>query len=365
MGSSRLFLLPSAYVVCGKVMFSVMCVCSLFTEAGIVPPFHYHMDTWDPLPHQDPIDLFKPQRGGWHLTLLPPANEVWGKLIFLHLSVILFTGGRGVHRQADSSTAMSWEAVLTYFVYFRQLHSNEWGSCAHILCLFQTVQQQWVGKLFSHILCILDSSATMSEEAFLTNFVYFRQLHNNEWGSCSHILCLFQTAPKQWVGKLFSHKELNEAVLNTLFILDTTTAMSEEAVLMYFVYFRQLNNNEWGSCSHILCLFQTVSQQWVGKLCSHTLFQADSQQWVGKLCSHTLSISGRFTAMNGEAVLTYFVYFRQIHSNEWGSCAHILCLFQADSQQWMGKLFSHTLSISGRFTAMSGEAVLTYFVYFR
>ena len=27
-------------------------------------------------------------------TLLPPANEVWGKVIFLHLFVILFTGGR-------------------------------------------------------------------------------------------------------------------------------------------------------------------------------------------------------------------------------------------------------------------------------
>ena len=26
-------------------------------------------------------------------VLLPPANEVWGKVIFLHLSVILFTGG--------------------------------------------------------------------------------------------------------------------------------------------------------------------------------------------------------------------------------------------------------------------------------
>ena len=24
---------------------------------------------------------------------LPPANEVWGKVIFLHLFVILFTGG--------------------------------------------------------------------------------------------------------------------------------------------------------------------------------------------------------------------------------------------------------------------------------
>ena len=26
-------------------------------------------------------------------NLLPPANEVWGKVIFLHLSLILFTGG--------------------------------------------------------------------------------------------------------------------------------------------------------------------------------------------------------------------------------------------------------------------------------
>ena len=27
------------------------------------------------------------------LGLLPPANEVWGKVMFLYLSVILFTGG--------------------------------------------------------------------------------------------------------------------------------------------------------------------------------------------------------------------------------------------------------------------------------
>ena len=27
------------------------------------------------------------------IQYLPPANEVWGKVIFLHLSVILFTGG--------------------------------------------------------------------------------------------------------------------------------------------------------------------------------------------------------------------------------------------------------------------------------
>ena len=29
----------------------------------------------------------------YSVSLLPPANEVWGKVIFLHLFVILFTGG--------------------------------------------------------------------------------------------------------------------------------------------------------------------------------------------------------------------------------------------------------------------------------
>ena len=32
------------------------------------------------------------------LALLPPANEVWGKIIFLHLFVILFTGGEYLGR---------------------------------------------------------------------------------------------------------------------------------------------------------------------------------------------------------------------------------------------------------------------------
>ena len=33
--------------------------------------------------------------GCWEVSFLPPANEVWGKVMFLHLCVILFTGGRG------------------------------------------------------------------------------------------------------------------------------------------------------------------------------------------------------------------------------------------------------------------------------
>ena len=32
--------------------------------------------------------------------LWPPANEVWGKVVFLHLFVILFTGG--MHNKADT-----------------------------------------------------------------------------------------------------------------------------------------------------------------------------------------------------------------------------------------------------------------------
>ena len=34
--------------------------------------------------------IFNPN---WRYLLLPPANEVWGKVICLHLFVILFTGG--------------------------------------------------------------------------------------------------------------------------------------------------------------------------------------------------------------------------------------------------------------------------------
>ena len=36
-------------------------------------------------------------------TLLPPANEVWGEVMFLHLSVILFTMG-GVYSIAGTPT---------------------------------------------------------------------------------------------------------------------------------------------------------------------------------------------------------------------------------------------------------------------
>ena len=36
------------------------------------------------------------------VLLLPPANEVWGKVMFLHLSVILFTGGGSASKGSAS-----------------------------------------------------------------------------------------------------------------------------------------------------------------------------------------------------------------------------------------------------------------------
>ena len=59
----RLHFVPPAYIVCMKVMFSVVSV---------------HIGA---------------------IFVLPSANEVWGKVIFLHLSVILFTGEGGVPGQ--------------------------------------------------------------------------------------------------------------------------------------------------------------------------------------------------------------------------------------------------------------------------
>ena len=40
----------------------------------------------------------KPGDLGAVATFLPRANEVWGKVMFLHVSVILFTGGEYLGR---------------------------------------------------------------------------------------------------------------------------------------------------------------------------------------------------------------------------------------------------------------------------
>ena len=41
---------------------------------------------------------------------LPPANEVWGKVVFLHLCVILFTGGGGLPISLVGRPEGGWEA---------------------------------------------------------------------------------------------------------------------------------------------------------------------------------------------------------------------------------------------------------------
>ena len=43
----------------------------------------------------------------WNVFLLPPANEVWGKVIFLHLFVILFTGGEYLTRYTPQGPGTS------------------------------------------------------------------------------------------------------------------------------------------------------------------------------------------------------------------------------------------------------------------
>ena len=45
----------------------------------------------------------------WNAFLLPPTNEVWGKVIFLHLFVILFTGGlRGCRGACVVAGVCAW-----------------------------------------------------------------------------------------------------------------------------------------------------------------------------------------------------------------------------------------------------------------
>ena len=56
------------------------------------------------LPTEQDLRIGLPQMdirvSGFKEFLLPPANEVWAKVLFLHLSVILFTGGGGLSQHA-------------------------------------------------------------------------------------------------------------------------------------------------------------------------------------------------------------------------------------------------------------------------
>ena len=124
-GKTFWYFLPSANGV-AKVMFSVMSVCDSVSPSVQGPsPVSSHTWPWPwsplyrvpaptplytglgaqfPPPPHTPSNLFTMKRGlsesrqlsfDLNAFLLPAANEVWSNLMFLHLSVILFTRGGG------------------------------------------------------------------------------------------------------------------------------------------------------------------------------------------------------------------------------------------------------------------------------
>ena len=60
-----------------------------------------------------------------HISL-PPANEVWGKVIFLHLSVILFTGG-GVPGKVPTRAGTPPAIVARGYCFHRRLSIHGGG----------------------------------------------------------------------------------------------------------------------------------------------------------------------------------------------------------------------------------------------
>ena len=61
---------------------------------------------------------------------LPPANEVWGKVIFLHLSVILFIGGwyPSMHCRWYPSMPCSRGVLSQHALQVVSQHPLQWGS---------------------------------------------------------------------------------------------------------------------------------------------------------------------------------------------------------------------------------------------
>ena len=87
-------LVPSVFHLPSRLVSSVVLWVTVFSRALSCTPRSRSFpcrfpDEWLNLP----LRLQQEQR-----TLLSSANEVWGKVIFLHLSVILFTGGAGTPR---------------------------------------------------------------------------------------------------------------------------------------------------------------------------------------------------------------------------------------------------------------------------
>ena len=96
--------LPAANEIWGKVMFNSWCLSVHRGEVGFPGCITGHM-TWGTQPpwmqtpphtHMGYYGIQSTSRwyaSYWHAFLLLTANKVWGKVIFLHLFVILFTWG--------------------------------------------------------------------------------------------------------------------------------------------------------------------------------------------------------------------------------------------------------------------------------
>ena len=72
--------------------------------------------------------------------LLSPSNEVWGKVIFLHLSVILFTGG--VPGQVHPGISACWEIRATSGRY-----ASYWNAFLFGIFFAENCMKKWTGAL--------------------------------------------------------------------------------------------------------------------------------------------------------------------------------------------------------------------------
>ena len=88
--------------------------------------------------------MFKPN---FALLSLPSANKVWGKVIFLHLSVILFTGGStwtGIPRAGTPH----WEGTPPRQVPLPQAGTSQSSACWEIRATSRQYASHWNAFLF-------------------------------------------------------------------------------------------------------------------------------------------------------------------------------------------------------------------------
>ena len=72
----------------------------------------------------------------WNAILLPPANEVWGKIIFLHLSVILFRGGGSASVHAGIADPPGADTPCAQCMLGDM--ANKWAVCILLECILVT-----------------------------------------------------------------------------------------------------------------------------------------------------------------------------------------------------------------------------------